>query len=91
MSDAKVEPVTEPRCPKCDSVEWFPGAACFKCGWEGSAAEAYELMRQQRDILRVAGNEAISLFVSCIRGGESWSEQCEAALDAWRRQENRDG
>lgn len=22
------------RCPRCHSVEWFPGAACWHCGWE---------------------------------------------------------
>lgn len=34
----------EPKCPKCGSVEWFPGSACFHCGWEGSAADAYALV-----------------------------------------------
>ena len=32
-------------CPECDSLEWFPGAACFHCGWEGSAEDAYLLLK----------------------------------------------
>ena len=39
----------KPMCPKCDSPEWFPGAACFECGWEGSVAEAYSAMRRRAD------------------------------------------
>ena len=26
----------EQACPNCGGVEWFPGAACWHCGWEAS-------------------------------------------------------
>lgn len=40
------------KCPRCRSVEWFPGAACFDCRWEGSAAEAYEMVVGQLEAFR---------------------------------------
>ena len=39
-------------CPKCSSLEWFPGAACFSCGWEGSAADAFAVLRERIARLR---------------------------------------
>jgi hypothetical protein len=27
-------PARKQHCPKCKSEEWFPGAACWHCGWE---------------------------------------------------------
>lgn len=46
----------DPKCPQCSSLEWIPGGSCYECGWEGSAAEAYDLvfgqLRQAEDQLR---------------------------------------
>ena len=31
--------IREPQhCPRCKSEEWFPGAACWHCGWEAGDA-----------------------------------------------------
>lgn len=45
-------PNQDVECPKCGSPEWFPGAACWNCGWEGSAAEAYRLRGEKIDALQ---------------------------------------
>lgn len=31
--------MTERKCPNCRSIEWFPGAACWHCGWEANPDE----------------------------------------------------
>lgn len=35
------------KCPKCLSGEWFPGGACWDCGWEGSAADAHDFQHKR--------------------------------------------
>lgn len=46
-------------CPACDGVEWFPGAACFHCGWEGSLSEAFAKLRQR--VSTISGDDALAL------------------------------
>jgi len=31
---AAIKNATPQHCPRCKSEEWFPGAACWHCGWE---------------------------------------------------------
>jgi len=30
------------KCPRCRGDEWFPGAACWDCGWEAPPEQERE-------------------------------------------------
>lgn len=34
MTDQPKIGTSNMRCPNCTSIEWFPGAACWDCGWD---------------------------------------------------------
>jgi len=63
-------------CPKCDSPEWFHGAACFACGWEGNVAEAYSALR--------ARLEALEDIVCELRNEVCPSHLSESSEYGWR-------
>lgn len=72
-----------PHCPKCDSVEWFPGAACFHCGWEGSAADAYQHVRAQLGVKR----QRIAELEAALQREKGWRSQALRAAKAVTRRD----
>jgi len=66
------EPKPATPCPKCNSVEWFPGAACWHCGWEGSAADAYALALAERDEQKARADAAERVLSAFFRVDPEW-------------------
>ena len=84
-------------CPRCKSEEWFPGAACWHCGWEAkTATEAHKAyMAQVRELAAAAMTaredaRSLSLFLHKLGEMDGATEarkikdRLDAALGAWR-------
>ena len=41
----------EQHCPRCKSEEWFPGAACWHCGWEAPTLKSNALREKAQAVV----------------------------------------